>query len=160
MGNHQRATPLLRLLARLGWQRDADLWNVRCCDGRGRRARLCIHLTAAGVTLTPSSPGPWALTPLEAGHLRGAVRDALLSLDRLASAARSGARRRSTEVGPPLPAVIPVPRQRVSLAPLTRPSVAEIVSRVVAPATSSSEVNHGHRIDKLDRHACGTSVAA
>lgn len=74
MGNHQRATPLLRLLARLGWQRDPDLWNVRCRDGRGRRALLRIHLAAAGVTRTPSSPGLWALTPLEAGNLRAGNR--------------------------------------------------------------------------------------
>ncbi|MGH3829347.1 MAG: hypothetical protein ACRDRS_02680 [Pseudonocardiaceae bacterium] len=45
MAAHQRTMPLLRLLARLGWQHDPDLRTVRCRDGHGRRARLRVHLS-------------------------------------------------------------------------------------------------------------------
>ncbi len=74
---------LPELLARLIW-RDLDSWTVPCRDGRGRRARLRIGLTWDGIVITPSAPGPWELTALESGRLRGAVRDALLSMERLA----------------------------------------------------------------------------
>jgi hypothetical protein len=115
MGKHQRATSLIRLLARLGWQRDPDLWTVRCRDGRGRRARLLVHLTTDGVSLIPSSPGPWTLTPLEAGRLRGAVRDALLTFDRLAGTEHGDAPpgARSPQPAWPPPADAPSVRQRV-----------------------------------------------
>ncbi len=74
---------LPELLARLV-RRDPDSWTVPCRDGRGCRARLRIGLTWGGITITPSAPGPWELTALESGRLRGAVRDALLTLDQLA----------------------------------------------------------------------------
>lgn len=84
MRKHGRATSLIRLLAQFGWQRDQELWTVLCRDGHGRRAHLHIHLDENGVTLAASSPGPWTFTPSQAGQLRGAVRDALFSFDRLA----------------------------------------------------------------------------
>ena len=37
MAAHQRTTPLLHLLARLGWQHDPDLWTVRCRDRAARQ---------------------------------------------------------------------------------------------------------------------------
>jgi hypothetical protein len=46
MATHQRMMPLLCLLVRLRWQRDPDLWTVRCRDRHGRRALLRVHLTA------------------------------------------------------------------------------------------------------------------
>ncbi|HET9256437.1 MAG TPA: hypothetical protein VFO16_14730 [Pseudonocardiaceae bacterium] len=79
MARHHRTTPLLRMLARLGWQRDPDLWTVHCLDGRGRRARILVHLSAAGVCLTVPDDGPLRLTALRAGRLRAALRDAFLS---------------------------------------------------------------------------------
>ena len=115
MDTDQRATSVIRLLARLGWQRDPDLWTVRCRDGRGRRARLLVQLTTNGVTLMPSSPGPWTLTPLEAGRLRGAVRDALLTFDRLAGTEHHDAPPGARSPEPPStpPAQAPALRQRV-----------------------------------------------
>jgi len=160
MGKHQRATPVIRLLARLGWQRDPNLWAVRCRDGRGRRARLRVHLTEDGITLIPSSPGPWALTPLEAGRLRAAVRDALLNFDRLAGTeyhdAPPGAR--STQLASTRPD--PAARQRVRLEPPTRPSAAEIASRVAVPTTPPLEASHDRPTDKPAHHTLGTPVAA
>lgn len=83
------STPITlpELIARL-IRRDPDSWTVSCRDGRGRRAKLRIGLTWAGIVITPSAPGPWELTALESGRLRGAVRDALLSLERLAGSER------------------------------------------------------------------------
>lgn len=80
----RRSTPLVQLVARLGWQRDPELWTVRCRDEQGRRASLRIGLTRTGITILPTTAGLWQLTPLESGRLRGAVRDALLTLDQLA----------------------------------------------------------------------------
>lgn len=162
MGKHQRATPVIRLLARLGWQRDPDLWTVRCRDRHGRRARLHIRLTTDGVNLTASSPGPWALTPLEAGRLRGAVRGALLTFDQLASNGHVGVspRTRTTEPASPQPARDPVPRQRVRLDLSVQPSAAEIASRIGDPATPPLEVNHDHQADNPTVDSRGASVAA
>jgi hypothetical protein len=78
-----RASLFVGLLTRLGLRRDPDLWTVRCRDERGRRAHLQVRLTAEGVTLVSSSPGPWPLTPLEVGRLREALRDALFASVRL-----------------------------------------------------------------------------
>lgn len=91
-----RSTPLVQLLARLAWQRDPELWTVRCRDGRGRRASPRISLLPAGITITPTAPGPWHLTMLESGRLRGALRDALFTLDRLGGAEPIGRRTEAT----------------------------------------------------------------
>ncbi len=84
MAQRHRTTPLLRLLGWLGWQRDPDLWTVHCRDGHGRRARILVHLSAAGVYLTVPDHGPLQLSALQAGQLRAALRDAFLSFERLA----------------------------------------------------------------------------
>jgi hypothetical protein len=77
MAAHQRTMPLLCLLARLGWQRDPDLWTVRRRDGNGHRARIRVHLAPSGISLTVPSPGPVQLTMWEAGQLRVVLRDAI-----------------------------------------------------------------------------------
>lgn len=84
MAKRHRTTPLLRLLGRLGWQRDPDLWTVHCRDGHGRRARILVHLSVAGVCLTVPDHGPLQLSVLQAGRLRAALRDAFLGLEHLA----------------------------------------------------------------------------
>jgi hypothetical protein len=109
VAKHHRTTPLLRLLGRLGWQRDPDLWTVHCHDGHGRRARILVHLSAAGVCLTVPDHGPLQLSLLQAGQLRAAVRDAFLSLDRLAGP--DGLR--CTKPAAPPPTRPPSCRQRV-----------------------------------------------
>ncbi|HEY6422353.1 MAG TPA: hypothetical protein VIY28_03720 [Pseudonocardiaceae bacterium] len=83
MAKRHRTTPLLHLLSRLGWQRDPDLWTVHCRDGHGHRARILVHLSAAGVCLTVPDHSPLQLSALQAGQLRAGLRDALLSLERL-----------------------------------------------------------------------------
>ncbi|GAA5110083.1 hypothetical protein [Haloechinothrix salitolerans] len=87
MRDTQRAMPVLRLLARLRWQRDPTAWTVRCRDGNGERAVLRIQLAETGIRVAASSAGPWTLSPLAAERLRGAVRDALLEFDRVAGGA-------------------------------------------------------------------------
>jgi hypothetical protein len=77
-GHHQRGTPLVRLLARLSWQRDPERWTVPCQDAGGRRARLLIQLSPSGLTITPTAPGPLWLTALQVGRLQGAAREAIL----------------------------------------------------------------------------------
>ena len=55
-------------LIRLGWQRDPELWTVRCHDRYGRRAQVQVHLTEIGVGITLSSPETVELTrPKRAG---------------------------------------------------------------------------------------------
>lgn len=160
MAKHLRTSPLLRLLVRLGWQRDPDWWTVPCRDGQGRRARLRIGLTESGIVLVPSSPGPWQLTPLQVGRLRGAMRDALLSFDRLAGTAYSGADRPAAVCAEPPPPERAIPRQRVLLDPLPRPSAADIASRIAQSSTTCpTEVHHdGH--DESNQRADGAGVAA
>lgn len=75
-----RSLPLAALLARLKQQGDLTVWTVHCRDGRGRRATLQIGLTRNGITITAAESGPWRLTPVESGRLRGVMRDALLTL--------------------------------------------------------------------------------
>ena len=158
---HHGRTPLLRLLARLGWQRDPDLWTVPCRDQRGRRARLIVALTATGIALASTSPEGVELTPLEVGQLRGALRDALLTLDRLAGGQQLGVRpltRRREQPVPPAGA--PRTRQRIRLDRLSRPSVAEIVSRLDASATSDLEVDHEHGSTHNGEHGGHTWLGA
>ena len=142
---HQRTTPLLRLLARLGWQRDPDLWTVRCSDQYGRRAQVQVHLTATGIRIVPSLPDPLDLTPGEAGWLRAALRDGLLSLGQLAG---PNGPRSSTHVPrdtpPPAP---PNPRQRIQLHRPRRPAVADIAARLAQFDTPDPEADDHHRRD-------------
>lgn len=137
MAKHQHGNPVLRLLARLNWQRDPDSWTVNCHDRNGRRARLRVQLAADGISLVSSSDGPWVLTPLEVGRLRAAARDAVLSLDRLSTIehdreqnAVAVPHQRTTS---PTPVGASVFRQRISLDLPTRPSVRDIAAHQ-APA--------------------------
>lgn len=67
-----RSVPLVTLLARLTWKRDPEVWTVHCRDGWGRRTTLQIGLTTTGIAITGTGSGPWQLTLLESGRLRGA----------------------------------------------------------------------------------------
>lgn len=73
---------LRRLLARVDRRKSRAGWTVRCRDERGARTEIQVRLGDEGLVITSESAGPWSLTPLEAGRLRGAVREALLTLDR------------------------------------------------------------------------------
>jgi hypothetical protein len=122
VAKRHRTTPLLRLLSRLGWQRDPDLWTVHCRDGYGRRARILVHLSATGICLTVPDHGPLQLSAWQAGQLRMALRDALLSFARLAG---PDGIRRTKPAAPPLTRP-PSSRERVPVRIPARPSVAEL----------------------------------
>ncbi|MGH3872974.1 MAG: hypothetical protein ACRDSR_15955 [Pseudonocardiaceae bacterium] len=122
MAQRHRTTPLLRLLSRLGWQRDPDLWTVHCRDGHGRRARILVHLSATGVCITVPEQGPLQLSGLQAGRLRAALRDAFLSFERLAGTDRI----RHTKPATSPPTRPPSSRRRVAVPIPARPSVAEL----------------------------------
>ena len=81
---HRRSTPLLWLLARLGWQRDPQLWTVPCRDVDGRRARLLIRLSPSGITITGSASGPLRVPMLQVGDLHLAIHDAINTFSLLA----------------------------------------------------------------------------
>lgn len=130
-GQHHRSLPLIRLLARLGWQRDPDGWTVPCRDVDGRRARLLIRLSPTGITITPTAPGPLCLTALQVGRLRIAAHDAihtgglLIDPDHAESAQLSW---RAEAPTTPLDGT-PVQREAIHLAPPPRrPSVWELRS--------------------------------
>jgi hypothetical protein len=74
---HRRSTPLIRLLARLGWQRDPEVWTVPCRDVDGSRARLLIRLSPSGITITTTATGPLRLTGQQVVQLWAATRDAI-----------------------------------------------------------------------------------
>jgi len=86
MSRHRRRLGLPAILARLGWQRDPDLWGIPCQDGHGHRARLSVRLGMGWVTLDHPDCGLLYLRPLQVGKLRAALRDALLDLERLGGA--------------------------------------------------------------------------
>lgn len=145
MARHQRTTPLLRLLVRLGWQRDPDLWTVRCRDQYGRRAQVQVHLTARGIMIVTSSPDPLEFTPGEAGWLRAALRDGLLSLGELAGPDwPRGSAHVPRDPPPPAP---PGPRQRIRLHRPRRPSVADIAARLAQSDAPDPEADDHHRRD-------------
>lgn len=138
MASHQRTMPLLRLLARLRWQRDRNLWTVRYEDEHGRRARIFVHLSPTGISITVSSPGTVALTPCQAGLLRLALRDAVLRFGELAGLQEPGgwACAAAPEPAPPLPAG-PSVRERVRFRPPpARPTVAQIAQRLADSAAA------------------------
>ncbi|MGH3774847.1 MAG: hypothetical protein ACRDRR_03775 [Pseudonocardiaceae bacterium] len=126
MANHHRTAPLLRLLGRLGWQRDPDLWAVHCRDGHGRRARILVHLGTAGVCLTVPDHGPLQLSVLQAGQLRATLRDAFLSLERLAGPDGWSVMVESQRSATPPPLRSPSFRERIPVRILARPSVAQL----------------------------------
>ncbi|HYZ07107.1 MAG TPA: hypothetical protein VE709_00635 [Pseudonocardiaceae bacterium] len=130
MAKHHRMMPLLRLLVRLGWQRDPELWTVRCRDGYGRQARLLVHLAAGGIYLTVSEPGPLQLNVLQTGRLHAALHDAILSLDQLAGPGGLSVSRKPSRAECPLPALSPGVRQRIEYRVPERPSVAQLTARL------------------------------
>lgn len=150
MNARRRTLPLIRLLARLGWQRDPDGWTVPCRDGHGHRARLRIGLTETGVVITSSTPGPWRLTPLQVGRLRAGLRDAVISLGELSGDA--------VVASPPRPADPAVPRRLVRLDPLCRPAVADITAHVAVSASQIREVDHADHTSTND-HTSTISAA-
>lgn len=109
-GRHHRGTPLIRLLARLGWQRDPDGWTVSCRDLDGRRARLLVRLAPTGIT--PTAPGPLRLTVLQVGQLRGAAREAIYTVGLLADPDHAEPARRSWRAEAPTAPCDDLPRQR------------------------------------------------
>lgn len=147
MNVRHRTLPLIRLLARLGWQRDPDGWTVPCRDGHGHRARLRIALTETGVVITPSTHGPWRLTPLQVGRLRAGLRDAVISLGELAG---------DDVVAPS--AVPPVARRLVRLHPPCRPTVADITEREAVSTSQIREIDHDDHTSTND-HASAISAA-
>lgn len=153
MRSHNPVEPLIRLLARLGWQRDPHLWNVPCRDASGRRARLRVTLTEAGVSIESSAPGPWLLAPLEAGRLRGAIRDALISLTELAGDI-------DTAPAPSRFSGARVRRQRVQLDQPCRPTVADIAARIADTASPIQEVDHVQHACNPDDGDPAASMAA
>lgn len=128
MAKRHRITPLLCLLGRLGWQRDPDLWTVHCRDEHGRRARILVHLSPAGVCLTVPYHGPLQLSLLQAGQLRSALRDAFISLERLAGPDGLSAMATSQRTTPATPSPVrpSSSRERVPIRIPARPSVAEL----------------------------------
>ncbi|MDQ3989382.1 MAG: hypothetical protein M3291_09345, partial [Actinomycetota bacterium] len=136
----------------LGWQRDPELWTVRCHDRYGRRALVQVHLTEIGLRIISSSPEPLELTPPEVGRLRAALRDGVLSLGELAGPdGFCGADRPPRSIPPPQRSAST--RERVTLRRLPpRPTVAEIATRLAQ-----------HDIPKQgdgDQHRRATEVAA
>lgn len=146
MTSHHRRTPLVWLLARLRWQRDPDLWTVRCRDEHGRRTCVLVHLTAVGVSITTPSAGALQLTLLQLGRLRAALRDAAMSFDRLSGTGHSStlaasSRAQTTRSSPTTP---PIPPRRVHARMAPRPSVADIAARLTVSALSELEADHDH----------------
>lgn len=91
MRHRRQATPVVALLARLGWQRDAVRWTIPCRDDRGRGGRVRVGLAPDGVRLT-SAAGSCDLTPLQVGRLRGALADAVIAFACLHADDRPAAR--------------------------------------------------------------------
>ncbi|MGH3865062.1 MAG: hypothetical protein ACRDQ4_02805 [Pseudonocardiaceae bacterium] len=151
MAAHRRTMPLLCLLVRLGWQRDPDLWTVRCRDGNGRRARIHVHLAPIGISLAVPSPGPVQLTLWEAGQLRAALRDAIQRFAELAGPDTFRASFSRPEPPPPPPGSPPTPRGRVQLLPALpppiRPTVAQIAQRLATSLTPKPKNDHDHADD-------------
>ncbi|MGH3754522.1 MAG: hypothetical protein ACRDRP_17850 [Pseudonocardiaceae bacterium] len=130
-GQHHRNLPLIRLLARLGWQRDPDGWTVPCRDVDGRRARLLIRLSPTGITITPTAPGPLCLTALQVGRLWIAARDAIHTGGLLIDPDHAESAQRSWRAEAPTAPLDGPPAQRevIHLAPRPRrPSVWELRS--------------------------------
>ncbi len=151
---HQRRTPLLQLLIRLGWQRDPELWTVRCHDRYGRRAQVHVHLTEIGVGITLSSPETVELTPTEAGRLRIALRDGVLSCGELAGPDGFRDPARSSRRTPPPQRPAASTRELVRIHRPPRPTVAEIAARLAQPDTPDQ------RDDDQQHHHRATGAAA
>ncbi len=134
MSRHCWELGLLGILARLGWQRDPQLWDVQCLDGNGQRTRLSVRLGAGWVTLDHPDIGLLYLMPGAVGKLRGALREALLDLD-LFGGADLPAPRPPLEL-PPDVGADPPRRYRVVVERRPRPTVADIAARLAGSAAS------------------------
>ncbi len=62
--------------------------KVACRTEGGRRSRIDIQVSARGIAVVPTRPGPWVLSPLQVGRLRGALRAAVLRHAELDNARR------------------------------------------------------------------------
>lgn len=128
---HRRHTPLIRLLARLGWQCDPDLWTVPCRDLHGRRARLLIRLWPSGITLTATAEGSLYLTALQAGRLRGAARDAIQTCDLLTDPEHAEPAPHDSPASPL--SHTPAEREEVRVERILRPTVPSLRARHQGP---------------------------
>ncbi|SDY32454.1 hypothetical protein SAMN05216215_102458 [Saccharopolyspora shandongensis] len=99
MWHRKQRLSVLAVLSRLGRPHHRYAWTISCHDTQGRRARLYVGLAPDGVTLTATQPGPITLTPMEAGRLRAAVREAVSTH---APLAQQGVRTRHRSNGTPL----------------------------------------------------------
>jgi hypothetical protein len=146
MTTHQRTTPLIRLLSRLGWQRDPDLWTIPCRDEGGRRAAVLIRLTGSGVSITTPTSGPLRMTPMQIGRLRAALRDAALSFDRLSGTGHRSPATSSSRPDAAVPPSVtsPTAPRRIRARIAARPSVGEIAARLALTALSEQEAHHDH----------------
>ncbi|SNR46867.1 hypothetical protein SAMN06265360_106254 [Haloechinothrix alba] len=84
MGTDRRVGAFERQVARLTRARAPDAWTIDCRDRDGHRCLLLVDVTATGLSLDASAPGPWHIEPLNVGALRGVLRDAIVHLDRTA----------------------------------------------------------------------------
>jgi hypothetical protein len=133
MSRHRREVRLLVILARLGWQRDPDLWTIPCLDGHGRRAHLSVRVGLGWVRLDCPAPGLLYLNPFHALRLRVAVRAVVDDLD-LFGGAEPPERPTRPEPTPDDPEVPPRRQLVVFHRPPPRPTVADIAARLADPA--------------------------
>jgi len=139
MSRHRRQVRFLAILARLGWQRDPDLWTIPCLDGHGRRAQLSVRVGLGWVRLDCPAPGPLYLNPFHALRLRFAVREVVGDLA-LFGDAGPPERPAPPEPTPNDPGVPPPRRQLVVFRrPPPRPTVADIAARLAGPATPTDQ---------------------
>ena len=139
MSRHRRQVRFLAILARLGWQRDPDLWTIPCLDGHGRRSHLSVRVGLGWVRLDCPAPGPLYLNPFHALRLRFAVREVVGDLA-LFGDAGPPERPAPPEPTPNDPGVPPQRRQLVVFRrPPPRPTVADIAARLAGPATPTDQ---------------------
>ena len=139
MSRHHRQVRFLAILARLGWQRDPDLWTIPCLDGHGRRAQLSVRVGLGWVRLDCPAPGPLYLNPFHALRLRFAVRE-VVGDRALFGDAGPPERPAPPEPTPNDPGVPPPRRQLVVFRrPPPRPTVADIAARLAGPATPTDQ---------------------
>ena len=139
MSRHRRQVRFLAILARLGWQRDPDLWTIPCLDGHGRRAHLAVRVGLGWVRLDCPAPGPLYLNPFHALRLRFAVRE-VVGDRALFGDAGPPERPAPPEPTPNDPGVPPPRRQLVVFRrPPPRPTVADIAARLAGPATPTDQ---------------------
>ena len=139
MSRHRRQVRFLAILARLGWQRDPDLWTIPCLDGHGRRAQLSVRVGLGWVRLDCPAPGPLYLNPFHALRLRFAVRE-VVGDRALFGDAGPPERPAPPEPTPNDPGVPPPRRQLVVFRrPPPRPTVADIAARLAGPATPTDQ---------------------